>query len=876
MKGLHCPGKVVRPESEPPGLVIWTAAVVLLMTIWPVNAAENDQPSTVMVSAGPEYADPPGGKQWLLGENYRDLWTAPIEVELLDLRDFAGGLTPVMRVGGFQSAGLALKGEDGRDYTFRSVNKSYTGDVIPAAFRGTFVEDIIQDQISGHFPAGQLVAGPIERAAGVRGLPDARLVVMPDDPSLGEFREEFAHVLGFIVEFPQPVSDTNPGYQGATEILGQEEFWAQRLAGPENRPDSRAYLRARLVDLFLNDWDRHDGNWRWGRFPDEMLLQPMPEDRDQVFASFEGLSLDLARLQGAPFVRFGDEYEPFHRLLKNGWDIDRYLLSDIERDDWIQIARDVQARLTDDAINEALQKMPPEYYELRGQEIANSLRKRRDGLVELAEDYYLFHAGTVDIYCTNASEVVNVEGRGNNELAVSVTATRPDGAAGPPYYWRTFHVDETDEIRIYLYGGTDTVVTRGAMVRGIRIRVIGGPGANTVNDSDGFPVKLYSSEGQNQIVGNSGSKLDSKPFIAPPRDSENDLELVAPRDWGSSIKPVWMGAYHTDPGLTIGAGIDYQRYGFRRYPWASRHTIKGAWGFGAQSGILDYKSNFRAANSRLGINLEARVSGLEYLRFHGIGNETPYDEDNDSLYEISTTQYTLFPSLAVHYNNHDMFAIGPIAKYTDSTDTDLNTVLGQSQPLGFGEFGQVGVQARAVYDSRSAQKVLSPGWLVQAEGAHYVEGWDVEDSFSYVEARVGRWFRLSEPVLASLNLRARKVWGDYPFFEASYIGGDQYPLGTRWNRWAGDSSVGVLGSLRWTIATLRGVLPGNLGVFGMANTARVYVSGEDSSKWHSSYAGGLVLTAFDHTTALHLGIGTSADSGSFVMMRGTIAAAEFR
>jgi len=278
--------------------IVLVAAVISITA----NAADVDSARTATVVAGEDYASPPGGQEWLLGSNYRNLWATPIEVELLDLRSFAGGLTPVMQVGGFQSIGLALKGRDGRDYTFRSIDKDYTEEVIPDVFEGTFVEDIMQDQISAQFPAVQTVAATIEQAAGVLGQPQARVVVMPDDVLLGDFREKFSGVLGTIVEFPQPVSNTNPGFHGATEIIGRDDFWRLRQASPDYLPDSRAYLRARIVDLFLNDWDRHEGNWRWGRFPGEPLLQPLPEDRDQIFASFEGLSLNLARLQGAPYV----------------------------------------------------------------------------------------------------------------------------------------------------------------------------------------------------------------------------------------------------------------------------------------------------------------------------------------------------------------------------------------------------------------------------------------------------------------------------------------------------------------------------------------------------------------------------------------------
>ena len=48
--------------------------------------------------------------RWILGSNYRDLWTTPIEVEVLDLQNEAGGLRPLFRVGGVVTYGLAFAG----------------------------------------------------------------------------------------------------------------------------------------------------------------------------------------------------------------------------------------------------------------------------------------------------------------------------------------------------------------------------------------------------------------------------------------------------------------------------------------------------------------------------------------------------------------------------------------------------------------------------------------------------------------------------------------------------------------------------------------------------------------------------------------------
>src|SRR5439155_10540838 len=61
--------------------------------------------------------------RWLLGAHHRDLWTTPLEVPLLDLDTFAGGLTVLRRGGGAETKSLRLQGVDGHEYAFRSVDK---------------------------------------------------------------------------------------------------------------------------------------------------------------------------------------------------------------------------------------------------------------------------------------------------------------------------------------------------------------------------------------------------------------------------------------------------------------------------------------------------------------------------------------------------------------------------------------------------------------------------------------------------------------------------------------------------------------------------------------------------------------------------------
>ena len=99
-------------------------------------------------------------RRWFYGSNYRDLWTTPIEVQVLDLDRVGGGLTP-LRTGGFgQSISLHFTGQDGRRYTVRSLDKDATRRV-PDIVRQTVVADVLQDLISAMLPT----ASPRGRSA---------------------------------------------------------------------------------------------------------------------------------------------------------------------------------------------------------------------------------------------------------------------------------------------------------------------------------------------------------------------------------------------------------------------------------------------------------------------------------------------------------------------------------------------------------------------------------------------------------------------------------------------------------------------------------------------------------------------------------------
>jgi hypothetical protein len=297
------------------GIVVAVAGMFVLVGMVSAFQSQDSEKKTQTITAGEKYRASIVHR-WFLGGDYRSLWITPIQAEVLDLAGFAGGLTPMRRVGGMQTLGLAIQGADGRSFTFRGVDKDPTS-FLPASFADTLAERIMQDQTAAAHPAGAVIVPPIAEAVGVLHT-EPRLVVMPDDARLGEFQEDFAGALGTFEEYPTARSSTHSGFNRATEILSSREMWERMFAGSQERIDSLAYVRARLLDILLGDWDRHRNQWRWARLPEKDKWQPIPEDRDQAFVSYEGLLLMWVRTRFPQLVTFSEKYPPLEGLTWNG------------------------------------------------------------------------------------------------------------------------------------------------------------------------------------------------------------------------------------------------------------------------------------------------------------------------------------------------------------------------------------------------------------------------------------------------------------------------------------------------------------------------------------------------------------------------------
>jgi hypothetical protein len=625
----------------------------------------------------------------------------------------------------------------------------------------------------------------------------------------------------------------------------------ERMEEEVERVDARAFLSARLVDAFLGDWDRHRDQWRWARFGEssDSLWHPIPRDRDQAFVRLDGLLLDIARQSFPQLVEFSDEYPSTLGLTWNGRELDRRLLVGLEWPAWDSVAAALQAILGDSVIDNAVGRLPPAYDRASGSALRDALRSRRDLLRDFARDFYALLAGTVEVHTTDADEVAELTRVSRDELHVVVTA-RTDRGRGRVYE-RTLHADETDELWLRLHGGADTARVSGASRGSITIRVLGGGGDDVLIDRAGG-ARFYDTSGDNLVERDFGTRVDERPYEYrgpqyPPSQP--------PRDWGTQYRFPLFAGYASDVGALIGVSAERYAFGFRTWPYRSRIRLRLAFGAAAAAFRAEADAEVYRRNSGIRWTLSARGSGLEILRFYGFGNETT-DEGEDERNRVHQREFTLESRVVLPLGRgRSRVSVGPVARLTE-TDANTDRLIAEVAPYGFGTFRRIGLSADIELDARDAATAPTRGAWLRIGGALQPGMLDVETAYGEAEAIATAY--VTPPVWPrptfAFRLGGRKLWGDYPFADAAFIGDDEtVRLGVK-QRYAGDAAAWANAEARLKLTRMRIVLPADIGVFGLYDTGRVWFSGEDSDRRHSAAGAGVWLAYLKPANTVSLAV----------------------
>lgn len=783
-----------------------------------------------------------GLKRFFMGENYRQEWTTPVTVPVLDLGSEYGGLKPIRQGGGKQTKSLRVADSTGKEWVLRSIEK-FPEAAIPADLRGGLAKDVVEDGISASYPFASLSIAPIARAAGIPSI-RRKLVYVPDDPRLERFRSDFHDRLAILEE-------REPLYVKKT--YNTNELVLRLQKDNDDHVDQKALLKARLLDNFNMDLDRHEDQWRWATRDTGKgkIYFPIPRDHDQSFYVNQGLIPYLVRkpwyipeLQG--FRPKAINIKTFNNAARN---FDRSFLTELSEEDWSREIDTFLSVLTDDVLNQALRNQPREIQNLSADKIVETLKERRSFFKDDMLKYYRFLSETVLVVGSNNREQFAITKRDNGAVHVVVNKIDKDNNISSKIYDRLFDPGVTEALQLYGLNDDDRFIIEGGDSP-IKIRIIGGAGSDEfINNGTGGNVIVYdASFEKNTISGNAG--LHNKISDDPQVNHYNRLNFKY-----NYINPGMSVAYNVDDGLYIGARIEAIRQGFRKEPYGQRHYLVANRALKTSSYYFRYDGDYTKAIGRHDLLVRADASApINVTNFFGLGNRTGFNKEAPDGEKYYRTRYDIINvSLLLRRQLQSWMRVnyGPAFQYfhlekeenighyvTDPAAPILDTVnLYQSKILG-------GVQAFIDIDSRN-NPVLPTRGLVLNAGAKSLFGLnDHTNNVTRLQGDMKVFMSVFAKPRLVLGIRLGAVHnlGTFDIPQAAYLSGVDNLRGYRRNRFGGRTVFYNNAELRFRVADFSTYLfPGSFGLHVFHDVGRVWMDNESSRTWHTGWGGGIWL-----------------------------------
>jgi outer membrane protein assembly factor BamA len=182
----------------------------------------------------------------------------------------------------------------------------------------------------------------------------------------------------------------------------------------------------------------------------------------------------------------------------------------------------------------------------------------------------------------------------------------------------------------------------------------------------------------------------------------------------------------------------------------------------------------------------------------------------------------------------------------------------------------VGMRADLLIDGRKHPKFATKGARLRIQALGYPGWWDAVKPVARVDAEASLALAPSGRWKPSLNFMAggAKTFGTVPFFVAPTLGGLHTLRGYRPDRFAGEDAAYGSAELRVPLTRIKLVVPGEQGIFGFSDIGRVFVTGESSDEWHSTFGGGVWFSFIGRDNVLLAGVGkpTKGNEGARVVI----------
>jgi hypothetical protein len=800
-------------------------------------------PDSATVTIAPDYDNVSGLHRFFLGENYRKLWATPVSVRIIHLSQEKGGLQILQEGGGQQTRSLRLRDRTGKEWVLRSVQK-YPERQLPPKLKETIARDILRDQVATANPFAAITVPPLAEALGIPHS-NPEIVYVATDSALGKYNEEFAGKV-FLLEERQPAET------GKTDNTAQMQKKLQE--DNDVSVDQHLVLRARLLDILLGDWDRHEDQWRWERKKDgkTTTYAPIPRDRDQVYYKTSGVFPWIVSHQWLK-----SKFQPYNEEIRDikGWNFnaryfDRYFLTSLDEADWKAEISLVQQTLTDSVIFQAIKHLPSAIYQLTGEETARIMMTRRNNLEKTALEYYHFLSIYVDITASDKREHFEIKQEGQ-QISVSIYKQKKDSSRNNRIFHRNFDPAITKEIRLYGFDGEDEFYVHSPIDLPIRIRMIGGGG------EDRFVIDSNTDNRKNLYIYDRSDKKNSFPshklakVITGKDSSINSFEPTSFQY--DRFEPITLAHYNTDIGISLILGAAITKHGFRRTPYAYKHQVLMDYSFARKSFLFTYMADYKKAFGKNDLNINIVSHGPNNVsNFFGIGNESVFENKGDKKILYYRNRYDYIEAdVRISRTMHHLTINGGIAGqyYTSkavNNDFKYLREFDQQHPDAnvFSSGYYLGVTGAADLDTRQNKTFPSQGihWYSRLTAMHQLG--QQKDLYGQLSTEFSFYLNPDKhsTLIFANRTGAGTTIGDPAYFQLLKLGGPQTLRGFHTWRFSGKTMLYNNLELRLKLFNFNSyLLPGSVGVIGFDDIGRVWQPGERSTEWHNGYGAGLYI-----------------------------------
>ena len=809
-------------------------------------------------------------KSLFMGQHYRSAWSTEVDMDVLHLDRDYGGLWPYSsaRLGNIKT--LYLRDSLSNEYKFRLVDQDLTKRV-EHDFTNEIIDILLQDQTTVRVPYAPLTVPTwMEELNLLHAHP--KMYVMPDDPKLGPWRVGYGDQVGFLTEDPRQSVHADDRID---DIVDTRTLYRQRFEDLSSSVEYREYLTMRLLDMYLGNWGRDESSvgWAVSRLGLSAQYRPISLEHDMVFSKFDGLLPWLADREWAKvsIEHFGRKFSDLKSLNWSSLHMDRLLLSELDKKDWMyaaQLVYDISDSLTN---IRALSNIPDELqYEI--DEIQDKLTSRHEHLVDGAMKYYAMLSKEVDVIGSAGRDhfIADIQKDGSVDVSV-MKAFDEQSPLDYLQYHRVFRPDETKEIRLYGLKGDDQFMIQGESHQSIKLRVVPGLGDDVIIDRSNVQKKtdratVYVAEGETDSI----SLVYQSSLVRSSDAVKTEYRYGDYRHNG--YLPLFYVFYNADRGVDVGARVTFSNYRFGYTNKSSEHRVAIRASNNGNLELAYYPTWYqRLKNYDIIGRVEIERSRL-FNYYFGEGAFEPYEQEllNNNYYSLEYS--TMGAGLGLSRKFWKNASISALFNVNYNSDQQRQQVIADTLNIR-GLRSNVITRMDIVADLDLLDRSELPrygfrfysrtllGTDVMRDDGSFVTG------SSFIEI-----FNTFKPITVGVRLGGLMNFGDVPYFLNHYLGQDSYLKGFRQNRFLGDRALFVNSEFRVELINKPiAAIPHQFGLNLFADMGKLYVDTASDQKlvsdWKIGYGGGIYFVPYKEKLTLHLSVGFSDEESALIQFR---------